>query len=395
MVQMKNAFCVLKNNQLSFWVLTVLCVAVVVIFPIWREYVRNVEAAVDHLPQQIATLDVKGPINSVAFDHTGERLAVLSNYGGRITLYSTANWSLEKEADRFGGGYSNNSLALLGNKHVLVSTPIGDYSGDPRWANTPLVDPRYTRVDNFALVEWDPFASKAIKYFPSTTAAAKSAEVHNADTFAISPDGSVLVAINTDHVLIFNAVTAALISTYKTDDGTIASVAVIGNTLAIGTLDGHVILYDIAKGRAIREFQAYEDEYSVSSIAFSPDGVFLVTGKHKTTDGHRVNGEWVKRKHSLVEGDIWALDGSRKSSLMAESGILEGDDAPEVSSLAWSPDGRLIAIGDERGFSLWRVKKGTNSLAWDRHMGSGSFSVAFSAQGALAVANDSKVLIFK
>ena len=91
-----------------------------------------------------------------------------------------------------------------------------------------------------------------------------------------------------------------------------------GRTLATGSDDNTVKLWDIANGKELRTLEGHADV--VSSVAFSPDGRTLATGSYDRT---------VK---------LWDIANGK------ELRTLEGHASP-VWSVAFSPDGRTLVSG--------------------------------------------------
>jgi WD40 repeat protein len=104
-----------------------------------------------------------------------------------------------------------------------------------------------------------------------------------------------------------------------------------GQTLASGSLDGIIILWDVASGQSLGKLLTGRD-VSVNSVAFSSDGQTLASGS---------------RDGTIILWDV----ASRKS--FGEP--LTGHDL-QVNSLAFSPDGQTLASGSfDRTIILWDI----------------------------------------
>ena len=96
-----------------------------------------------------------------------------------------------------------------------------------------------------------------------------------------------------------------------------------GKTLASGSSDGTVSLWDVATAR--RQATLKEHPGQVWCVSFSPDGMTLASGTGGAEDS---------------PGEVWLWDvatGRLRASLKGHIG--------EVLALAFSPDGKSLAIG--------------------------------------------------
>jgi uncharacterized protein with WD repeat len=127
-----------------------------------------------------------------------------------------------------------------------------------------------------------------------------------------------------------------------------------GRTLASGSWDRTIKLWDVASGRELRKLQGHSD--SVYSVAFSPDGRTLASG----------SGDATIKLWDVVSGrELRTLQGHKYS----------------VLSVALSPDGRTIASGsDDNTIKLWDVVSGRELRTLQGHSDK-VISVAFSPDG--------------
>ena len=159
----------------------------------------------------------------------------------------------------------------------------------------------------------------------------------NINELAYSPDGALLAVASSIGVWLYDAQTyqERAVLTGHTDDVLSVAFSPDGQTLASGSRDDTVRLWDVATG-TLQQTLTYTG--SVSSVAFSPDGQTLASG----VDG------WT--------GTIYLWDvatGVLQYTLLAHKGGL--------SSVAFSPDGRTLASvgGWDALVSLWDVATGT------------------------------------
>jgi WD40 repeat protein/serine/threonine protein kinase len=123
-------------------------------------------------------------------------------------------------------------------------------------------------------------------------------------------------------------------------------------------------LWDLPTGQCLRTFEGHEEheEYggSVQSVAFSPDGRFILTG----------SGENTLRLRDVATGQILrTFEGHKK----------------EINSLAFSPDGRFALSGSsDKALRLWDVATGKCLRTFEGHEKEIN-SIAFSPDGRFAL----------
>jgi uncharacterized protein with WD repeat len=102
-----------------------------------------------------------------------------------------------------------------------------------------------------------------------------------------------------------------------------------GKTLASGSYDKTIRLWDVASGKSLREFKGHNR--AVLSVAFSPDGKTLASGSSDKT--------------------IRLWDVASGQSLREFTGHSD-----YVRSVAFSPDGKTLASGsDDKTIRLWDI----------------------------------------
>ena len=144
-----------------------------------------------------------------------------------------------------------------------------------------------------------------------------------------------------------------------------------GTTLAAGTADGMIQLWDIATKTKTATLES--SDYVVSEVAFSPDGTTLAAGMGDGTV------------------TLWKVATETKTAT-----LVAGDGA--AYSVAFSPDGTTLATGMGDGtVTLWKVATKTKIATFPKH-GEYIQSVAFSPDGiTLAVGaldNDNTVKLW-
>lgn len=122
----------------------------------------------------------------------------------------------------------------------------------------------------------------------------------------------------------------------------IAAIAVHPNgyTLAAGTLDGTVQLWNLRTGNLLTTFPAHAA--AITALRFSPDGETLITASADRT---------------LI---LWDLaTGQQRATLRGHTG--------GIRAIALTPDGTTVISGSHDGIRLWDMADGRLQQHWDGH----------------------------
>jgi glycine betaine/proline transport system substrate-binding protein len=173
-----------------------------------------------------------------------------------------------------------------------------------------------------------------------------------------------------------------------------------GTTLASGSADNTIILWDMVLGQRLVTLEAHTDD--VTTVAFSPDGTTLASGSQDQTiilwevDSGQQIGEPLQGHTSGVSSVAFSPDGTTLVSASDDQTIrlwevatgqprgdpLQGHTSA-VRSAAFSPDGQILASGSsDQTIRLWEVATGQPlGEPLTGHMNDIS-SVAFNSNGS-------------
>ena len=173
-----------------------------------------------------------------------------------------------------------------------------------------------------------------------------------------------------------------------------------GLTLASGSVDGTLRLWEVATGERLRIFEGHTNE--IYSVSFSPDGLTLASGSVdgtlrlwevatgqplRTIDGHMgsvwgisfsPNGLTLATANTDKSVSLWEVSTGNLLRTLGGGGYIYS-----VNNVPFSPDGRtLVSVGWNGPIHLWEVATGNLLRTFEGHTES-VWSVSFSPDGLM------------
>ena len=215
-----------------------------------------------------------------------------------------------------------------------------------------------------------------------------------------SPDGQTLASGSRDYTIrLWDVATGNLLRTLRGHANAVNSVAFSpdGKTLASASFDNTFRLWDAATGNLLRTIEGHMNVDWVFSVSFSPDGETLAGGTDDDirlwevgtgNEIHTLEGHW---------GTVLSVSFSPDGKTLASGGtddtirlwdVATGNElgthsrhTDNVNSVSFSPDGKTLASGSEDDdIKLWDVATGYHLRTLSGHTDS-VHSVSFSPNG--------------
>ncbi len=219
---------------------------------------------------------------------------------------------------------------------------------------------------------------------------------------AYSRDGKLIATAgaNPDLVTIWDAATGEKLRTIPKHDKIVRCVdfSPDGRRLASGSSDRTVRIWDVETGRELQRLEGHRS--FLMCVAFSPDGKKLVSGAANDKAAIVWDAETGRRIATLAEHEHWPTgvafspNGGRLATAddyrirIWDTGTwgllltLRENEAMRLTSIDFSPDGKLIASGDgKRHVKVWDALTGRQLVSVVRGHEKSVSSVAFGPDG--------------
>jgi RNA polymerase sigma factor (sigma-70 family) len=267
-------------------------------------------------------------LSAVQFSPDSGRLASAATGGdSQVRIWEMAGG---KEARRIPGKESGKRISRMAwsGDGKVMATWTWDQNGSP-------------------ICLWDPDTGKQLREL--------NAGGRNIDSLVFSPDSKLLAALRMEnlgitepeHILLWEVDTGRLLPTLElptnppylsSDARARLAFSPDGRTLVAGGQRAEASIYgwELASGRLRFTLKHNED---VACLAFSPDGKFLAAANNYSAYRNYIFGlEGLGLKAPLPHVHIWDMTSGK------EIQVLKGHQGP-ISTLAFSPDGKLLATG--------------------------------------------------
>ena len=280
---------------------------------------------------------------------------------------------------------------------VIPSAGAGPIFIGPTSLSDPVVHPiRVEAVDTDGNVGTLSFNLIEISSYHIATL---EGDTDGINSVSFSPDGGTLASGSRDGtVKLWDVTTRQIIDTLEGDTDGVNSVSFSpdGGTLALVSWDGTVKLWDVTTRQNIAMLEG--DTAGINSVSFSPDGGTLASGSWDKTVklwnvATRQSIATLEGHGGFVTSVSFSLDGGTLASGSYDKTVklwnvatrqsiatLEGHTA-EVFSVSFSPDGGTLASGSyDKTVKLWNVTTRQNIATLEGHT-DGVSSVSFSPDG--------------
>ncbi|HPF41465.1 MAG TPA: protein kinase [Phycisphaerae bacterium] len=367
--------------------------------------------------------EIPTEVGAVRFDHDGKRLAACVTNAGRIILWNTSDWGVERTIQIPSGQIARAAFSPDGSliagvgsfKELMIwETATGKLVGTGRGHAQHVNDVTFHPDGDWIVTAGN---DNAVRVW-SIEALRRPDSLHGHSRLVrglrFSPDSRMLATCAFDGTAkLWNVADRSLVRTIPAETNRLHDVAfsIDGGTLMIAERDGIVSCWDVATGKHLRNLIGHE--HSIHALAVDPRGRWtasagidgrIVLWRHDTGESlmeipaHdvRINGLDVSN-----DGDTLvsvSTDGTAKLWRTADGTPLHTFRGHEggVEAVRFSPDGSIIATGgDDHTIRLWDCASGEAIRTLTGHIG-GVLELAFSPDGRRLVSSayDTNVIVW-
>ncbi|MDE0087284.1 MAG: WD40 repeat domain-containing protein [Candidatus Poribacteria bacterium] len=338
--------------------------------------------------------DHNDEVSSVTFNHDAKILASGHNLE-KIKLWDVVNGQLKTTCDGYPYQLRVQSLAFIPNAETLASLNIYSQSSGG--------------IAHILL--WDAITGKYQKTLKGHGKAISNIRrIAHGGGIAFSPNGKLFVTGSLDGTIrLWNTNTAVKDSVIQRLGGNlfgpqkaklkghthqILSIALSpdGDTIASGSMDKTIRLWDVQKRKLIATLEGHTDE--IWTVAFSPDGLTLATGC-RSGSIHLWNPTTGNHKTSLIGNDLFTdPPGLPRKKDDPPNVTLWGRSA--VTSLVFSPDGKTLLNGNSDGtIHFWKMSTLQIKSTLSEHSGLNSLAISPDGRTLASGSSDGTVLIWE
>lgn len=314
-------------------------------------------------------------VTSLSWSPDGKILATSSISDGNITLWDVRSGSKIRQLHRdvIGSGLGN-SLAFTVDGRFLI-TPVAGSVPESAHAALTLWDLH----DGFARQQvLGPIPQGDVNY-------------NRAEQLFLSADGKHLAIIahnpRISNVVLYETIgwTNRILDINK-EIALSISFSPNGKRLAVGTVQGNIILFDAENCDVLRVIRTNPDSnFGVEHIAFNSDGSLVASSLPRGRYQDKVNPNSTKTILDPIR--VWRTeDGSLFRSVAGDYG--------QILQLLWPENGYLTSLSSDRFVRLWNISHETDSIISMFSVGASPFNIQYSRDSKhLAVTSGKNVTI--
>jgi eukaryotic-like serine/threonine-protein kinase len=353
-----------------------------------------------------------GPVYSVAFSPDSKRVVsgsrdltaklwdvsgnqAITTFKGHSDRVSSVSFSHDGTCVVTGSSDSSVRLwrAETATNSASFTLPVGAsrvFSPDGRWL---------VRSSGLTIKFWDTRSQADVMTLPSEPGG-------KWNTYSFAPDGKLFVTVGpppgfhlwriTNGAPVYHRRVSDRENLKKTP-----AFAISGNGMALQNGANELVIWDASTWQEIQTLE--EGASEIVSYAFSPNGQFLAISYHNGQTRLWNTGSWTKHRifagraraslHLAFSTDgIWlAMSGPEATAILYQIATDQthtlSSDSGWVSALAFSPDGKTLAMGAISGeVTLWNVAQRHEMIAFKVHT-TGVDNLTFSPDGRFLISD--------